>query len=324
MMLASRLLSILMLLQTRGQMTARALAEEFEVSVRTIYRDIDELSAAGIPVIADRGRNGGVRLEGGYRTKLTGMTASEAETLFLAGLPGPAAELGLAELLATARLKLAAALPAGAERIAARFHLDPAGWFSAPPVGEFLPLVARAVWSERCLRIRYRRGGSLQWRKLHPLGLVLKGGYWYLVAERSGSLRTYRVSAIADAQMLEEGFCRPKAFDLAGYWTNSSREYERSVYSAKAELRLSPRGRGMLPILGAYVVEAVDRTACPPDAQGWVRCTVPVEATEFGIRELMLLGEEVEILAPAALRAQMAQMLQRMHAIHKRPLGEQV
>jgi len=321
-MLASRLLSILMLLQTRGRMTAPALAEEFEISVRTIYRDIDELSGAGIPVIADRGRNGGIRLEGGYRTKLTGMTASEAETLFLAGLPGPAAELGLAELLATARLKLAAALPAGAERIAARFHLDPAGWFSAPPVGEFLPLVAQAVWNERCLKIRYRRGGSLEWRKLHPLGLVLKGGNWYLVAERSGSLRTYRVGAIAEAQVLEAGFVRPKGFDLAGYWTSSSREYERSVYGRKAELRLSSRGRGMIALLGSYVLEAVESTASPPDAQGWVRCTVPVEATDFGVQELMLLGEEVEILAPAALRAQMAQMLHRMHAIHKRPLPE--
>jgi len=176
------------------------------------------------------------------------------------------------------------------------------------------------VWGERCLKIRYRRGSSLQWRKLHPLGIVLKGGYWYLVAERSGSLRTYRVGAIADAQMLEAGFSRPKGFDLAGYWTSSSREYEKSVYSGKAELRLSPRGRDMLALLGSYVVDAAERTACPPDEQGWVRCTVPVEATEFGIRELMVLGEEVEILAPAAVRSQMAQMLQRMHVIHKRPL----
>src|ERR1700758_149981 len=153
-MRASRLLSILMLLQTRGRMTARALADEFEVSVRTIYRDIDHLSAADVPVYADRGPNGGFELLDGYRTRLTGLSAAEASTLFLAGLPGPAAELGLAELMATAQLKLAAALPVGAERIAARFHLDPAGWFSAPPVGEFLPLVARAVWSERRLRIR--------------------------------------------------------------------------------------------------------------------------------------------------------------------------
>src|SRR5450432_1370199 len=132
-MLASRLLSILMMLQTRGRMSAAELAAEFEVSIRTIHRDIDQLSAAGIPVYADRGRNGGYQLLDGYRTKLTGLTQSEAETIFLAGLPGPAAQLGLADILSTARLKLIAALPAtvqpGAERVAARFHLDVAAWF---------------------------------------------------------------------------------------------------------------------------------------------------------------------------------------------------
>ena len=166
-MLASRLLSILMLLQTRGRMTAPELAEEFEVSVRTVYRDIDQLSAAGVPVYADRGRAGGFQLLDGYRTKLTGLTQPEAETLFLAGLPGPAAELGLADLLATARLKLMAALPAGAqaERIAARFHLDPAGWFRTPEPATLLPEIARAVWNERFLKIRYKRAGDLHVRK---------------------------------------------------------------------------------------------------------------------------------------------------------------
>jgi predicted DNA-binding transcriptional regulator YafY len=321
-MLASRLLSILMMLQTRGRMTAVALAEECEVSVRTIYRDIDELSAAGVPVVTDRGRNGGVSLRGGYRTQLTGMTASEAETVFLAGLPGPAEELGLAKILTAARLKLAAALPAGAERIATRFHLDPAGWFYAPPVGEFLPLIARAVWSERCLRIRYARGGSPRWRKVHPLGLVLKGGYWYLVAERTASLRTYRVSAICDARVLEQGFGRPKGFDLARYWSNSSREFEKSIYNGEAELRLSPRGRDVLAILGSYVADVGERTARPADAHGWLRCTIPIEATEAGLRDLMLLGEEAEVLAPVTLRAQMAQKLRRMLTLYTRPIEE--
>src|SRR5215472_15726621 len=135
-MLASRLLSILMLLQTRGRLSATELARQFEVSVRTIHRDIDQLSAAGIPVYAERGRSGGFQLMDGYRTKLTGLTQAEAETIFLAGLPGPAAQLGLSNLLSAARLKLLAALPANlqrdAERVAARRHLDPVGWFRGP------------------------------------------------------------------------------------------------------------------------------------------------------------------------------------------------
>jgi len=223
-MLASRLLSILMLLQTRGRMSAPLLAREFEVSVRTIHRDIDQLSAAGIPVYADRGRNGGFQLLDGYRTKLTGLTQSEAETIFLAGLPGPAAQLGLADLLSTARLKLMAALPAnlqpGAERIAARFHLDPTGWFrSAHPLPS-LQVVARAVWGERMLTLRYRRAGEsdARPRRLAPLGLVLKGGTWYLVAQSGKSIRTYRMANIRDAEICDELAIRPKNFDLGAHW----------------------------------------------------------------------------------------------------------
>ena len=156
-MRASRVLSILLRLQAHGRATAAELAEALEVSERTIFRDIDELAAAGVPVIADRGRAGGFKLADGFRTQLTGLTAGEAETVFLAGLPGPAAELGLADLMAMARLKLMAAIPAGAEagRIAARFHLDATGWFHAPDSVALLPLIARAVWDARYLEMSY-------------------------------------------------------------------------------------------------------------------------------------------------------------------------
>src|SRR5579863_6357127 len=163
-MRASRLLSILMLLQTRGRMTAEALAREFEVSIRTIYRDIDELSAADVPVYADRGPSGGFALLDGYRTKLTGLSPTEAATLFLAGLPGPAAELGLADILTTAQLKLTAALPEGArataKRVSARFHLDPVGWFRGSEDARLLPLIANAVWNEQCIDIHYQSYGD--------------------------------------------------------------------------------------------------------------------------------------------------------------------
>lgn len=317
-MLASRLLSILMLLQTRRRMTAPELAEEFEVSVRTIYRDIDQLSAAGIPVYADRGRSGGFQLLDGYRTKLTGMTQSEAEALFLAGLPGPAAELGLADLLATARLKLMAALPAnvqpGAERIAARFHLDPAGWFRAVDQSTLLPEVARAVWNERYLEIFYRRSGKAHVRKLGPLGLVLKGGLWYLVAESGKALRTYRAGNILSAEVLDEPYSRPRDFDLAAHWAQSARAYEAGVYREQAQVRLSPRGWALLGLLGPHVVEAAARSAAPPDRRGWIRCTLPIESVSFGIRELMRLGEDVEVLGPKPLRTQLSRTLQRLSA----------
>jgi predicted DNA-binding transcriptional regulator YafY len=321
-MLASRLLSILMLLQARGRVSARELAEAFEVAVRTIHRDIDELSAAGVPVYAERGRNGGFRLRDGWRTKLTGLSESEAETLFLAGLPGPAAELGFADAVSTARLKLLAALPPtlqpSAERIAARFHLDPGVWFQHAIVLPSLPVIARAVWSERMLKLRYRRAGETEARprKLGPLGLVLKAGVWYLVAQSGNAVRTYRAANIHDAEITSEPFARPKHFDLAAHWREAVREYEAGVYHEHAHVRLSPRGVYMLDLLGPYVVRAAAETAGKPDRTGWVRCTLPLESIDFGIRELMRLGDEVRVLGPPALRAQFAQTALRLARMH--------
>src|SRR4051812_8445773 len=172
-MRASRLLSILLLLQARGRMTAEELAREFEVSVRTIYRDVDQLSAADVPIYADRGPAGGFQLLDGYRTKLTGLSPAEAKTLSLAGLPGPAAQLGLADVLTAAQLKLSAALPerarASAGRVAARFHLDPVGWFRGADDAKSLPDIANAVWNEKCLDVSYRFFGGAVARRIYPL-----------------------------------------------------------------------------------------------------------------------------------------------------------
>src|SRR6059058_3412157 len=183
---ASRLISLLLLLQTRGQLTAAELAERLEVSERTIQRDADALAAAGVPVEAVRGPAGGYRLAGGYRTRLTGLTADEADALFAAGMPGPAAELGLGGELAAARLKLLAALPQELQERATRssrlFHLDTRGWFRAEDTVPHLPALAAAVWQGCRARIRYRERGRVVQRTIDPLGLVLKGGAWYLVA----------------------------------------------------------------------------------------------------------------------------------------------
>ena len=187
-MRASRLVSIILLLQSRGRMTADALAAELEVSVRTIYRDVGALHAAGIPLYGEAGTDGGYRLLDGYRTRLTGMTAAEAEALALAGLPGPAAELGLGGVLAAAQLKLDAAMPAEmrtrAAMIRERFHLDAPGWYSDGDSVPYLGAVAEAVWNQRRIEVRYRRWHAPTdvTRRLDPHGIVLKAGKWYLVA----------------------------------------------------------------------------------------------------------------------------------------------
>jgi len=321
-MLASRLLSILMLLQARGRMSASDLAAEFEVSVRTIHRDIDQLSAAGIPVYAERGRSGGFALMDGYRTKLTGLTQPEAETLFLAGLPGPVAELGLADILSAARLKLLAALPAqvqpGAERIAARFHLDPAPWFRAADPQPALQTVARAVWSGHVLKLRYRPAGESEARprRLGPLGVVLKAGVWYLIAQGGKKIRTYRVANIHDAEITDEPVMRPKDFDLAAHWEKAANAYEAAIWRGTAEVRLSPRGVPLLEQLGSTVAEAA-RASAKTDREGWVRCTIPIESDVHGVRELMRLCDDVEVLGPPALRKTMAATLAAMAHRHR-------
>src|SRR3954469_8391357 len=201
-MRASRLISLLLLLQNRGRMTAQALADELEVSVRTVYRDVESLGAAGVPIYADRGPAGGYQLLDGYRTRLTGLTSDEAGTLFLAGVPGPAAELGLGSVLAAAELKLRASLPGEladrADRVRERFHLDAPGWFRPDEPTPDLSTVAEAVWSSRRLEIRYRRWKAPRevTRTLDPLGVVLKAGRWYLVAGSATRTTAYRVSNI--------------------------------------------------------------------------------------------------------------------------------
>jgi predicted DNA-binding transcriptional regulator YafY len=293
-MRASRLLSILLLLQARGRMTAQALAAEFEVSVRTLYRDIDQLSAAGVPVYADRGRAGGFQLLAGYRTKLTGLTPVEAEALFLSGLPGPAADLGPGDAMAQAQLKLLAAIPEreGSGQVARRFHLDPVGWFRGAESVDRLPALAEAVWTCRRVRIRYESWTDVVERELEPLGLVLKAGVWYLVAQSGGKPRTYRISAIEALTPGETTFERPETFDLAAYWTAWARDFEARMQRGEAVLRGSPRGLQRLSLLGPAASEMAARTASPADAAGWVRVSVPVETTspDHATAEILKLG----------------------------------
>lgn len=322
-MRASRLLSILLLLQTRGRMTAEALAAEFEVSVRTIYRDIDELSAAGAPVYADRGRAGGYQLLDGYRTRLTGLTDAEAETLFLGGLSGPAAQMGFSAAVATMQLKLLAALPperqAAAERLAGRFHLDPAGWYQTPDEAGRLPAIAQAVWNSRRISIRYESWKGEVKRELEPLGLVLKAGVWYLAARpadgRGSDARTYRVSNVLDLTVGEATFERPPAFDLAAWWAGTSRRFEAEIFTGEATLKVSREGRRRLARLGpeqARIAAEADAAA----GDGPAEVAVPIESVAHAAIDFLRLGAEAEVMAPAALRAEMRRTARRLAALY--------
>lgn len=318
-MRASRLLSILTTLQAKGHVTAQALADECEVSIRTIYRDVDALSAAGIPVYSERGTGGGYRLLDGYRTRLNGLSAAEAEALLLAGLTHQTAQLGLGPAAATARTKLIAAMPeplrAGATRVQSRFHLDAPSWFGEGESLTHLPQVAEAVWSDRVIRIRYRSWKGEKVRRVEPLGIVQKGGAWYLVGQIDGSVRTYRISRILDLAVLDETFVRPNAFDLAGFWARNTRRFDAELHPVRATLRLSPAGVEMMDtLLPAYSRSGVELGE--PDAAGWRLATVPVGGIGWAPHELMRFGPEVEVIGPPELRARMAEVVASVARIY--------
>jgi predicted DNA-binding transcriptional regulator YafY len=311
-MRASRLVTLLLLLQTRRQMTAAELARELEVSERTVHRDVDALSAAGVPIYAERGPHGGIRLVEGYRTRLTGMTADEAEALFLSGLPGPAAELGLGTVMTAARLKVLAALPeelrARASRLVERFHLDAAGWFRVGESVPHLPTLAEAVWECRCVRISYDRGDGSVERLLQPLGVVLKGGTWYLVAHRDEEVRTYRVSRVLEAELLDEQFERPLDFDLASYWMESSAAYERELPRLEVVVRVDPAYLELLgDVVGEGPVAAAERLQ-EPDPEGWTRLRMRVKDPDEAPGRLLQLGPHLEVLEPLDVRERLVSL----------------
>lgn len=316
-MRASRLVSLLLLLQTRGQMTAAELAESLEVSVRTIHRDVDELSSSGIPIYAERGPHGGIRLVDGYRTRLTGLTEEEAEAVFLTGLPGPAAELGLGTVVAAARLKVLAALPAElrprATRLVERFHLDAAGWFQADEPVPYLGVLADAVWECRSVAVTYRRGDGTQVdRVLQPLGLVLKAGIWYLVAAADDQVRTYRVSRVRTAAGQDETFERPRDFDLAGYWAEASAAYERDTPRLDVTVRIHPdRLWRLMDAVGRRAVDEAERIDAE-DPDGWSHLRLRIDWPDESPGTLLAAGPDLEVLEPVELRDRIAGMARRI------------
>ncbi|MFG3344965.1 helix-turn-helix transcriptional regulator [Streptomyces sp. NPDC048018] len=324
-MRAARLIKMVLLLQSRASMTAAELAEELEVSERTVTRDASALSEAGVPVYADRGRAGGYRLVGGYRTRLTGLARGEAEALFLSGLPGALRDMGLADAASAARLKVSAALlPSlrdAPEAVGRRFHLDAPAWYQEPETPELLAPLAEAVWDDRPVRARYRRGDAEVARDLEPYGLVLKAGVWYVCARAGSSYRTYRVDRFAEVTVGEEPFERDPDFDLAAFWTERSAEFARSLLRAEVVLRLTEAGARRLPYVTdrAAAEEALAAGVAEPD--GRVSAVLRVESEEVAFGQLLGLGPEAEVLAPAALRERFAAAALGMAARYGQPAG---
>ncbi|MFI9206910.1 helix-turn-helix transcriptional regulator [Streptomyces sp. NPDC053253] len=308
-MRAARLIKLVLLLQSRPSMTAAELAAELEVSERTITRDALALSEAGVPVYADRGRAGGYRLVGGYRTRLTGLARGEAEALFLSGLPGALRDLGLADAASAARLKVSAALlPSlrdAPDAVGRRFHLDAPGWYQEPETPELLAPVAEAVWDDRRLSARYLRGdGEEVERELEPYGLVLKAGVWYVCARADSSFRTYRVDRFTAVAVGEERFVRDEDFDLPSFWEERAAEFARSLLRAEAVLRLSEAGARRLPYVTDRAAAEEALAAGSRDGEtGRTTVTLRVESEEVAFSQLLGLGAEAEVLAPDSLRA---------------------
>jgi len=322
-MRASRLVQLLLLLQARGGQTAEVLARDLEVSVRTVLRDVDALSAAGVPIYAERGPAGGIRLVEGYRTRLTGMTAEEAEALFLSGLPGPAAELGLGTLVAAAQVKVMAALPAElrsrASRLVERFHLDAGPWFKGSEPVPHLATVAEAVWATRRLEVAYERADGTAPRTLDPLGLVLKAGIWYLVARSEGELRTYRVSRIREARVRDESFERPPGFDLAGWWAESSAAYEREIPRIEVVVRVQAEAIWRLvDAVGNRAVREATRIGAP-DADGRQTLRITVDWPDEATGRFVAAAPDVEVLEPARLRDELVAAARAALEVYSRP-----
>lgn len=301
-----------MLLQTRGQMTAQELAERLEVSPRTIYRDLDALSSAGVPVYAERGPQGGVSLLENYRTNLTGLTEGEVRALFMLTVPGLMEDLGAGDAAEQALLKLTAALPTpfqkDVEMVRQRIYLDPVAWFAPEEPTPYLSLVQEALWRDQRLRMVYRRGDG-QWvkRLVDPYGLVAKASVWYMVAGSFNRPYVFRVSRIQEAELTGSHFARPSTFDLPTFWQAWSSRLEAAQERFAVTLKVPPEGMQPLTQLLGDALYTHLAQADSPDKDGNLTITLTFESEEGALRKLLGLATAVTILTPASLR-------QKIHA----------
>ena len=312
-MRADRLLSLLMILQARGKVTAGDLARELEVSERTIYRDIDALSSAGVPVYGEPGPEGGFSLVDRFRNNLTGLTDAEIRALFMLSVPTPLVDLGVSQELRAALRKLAASLPdehrQDEQRARQRYHLDATWWRQGGEPVPHLRTIHAALWQDRKLVIVYRPlfGVDIE-RVVCPYGLVAKAGIWHLVCACEGvdqvaqRVSVHRVSRLCDVRLSEETFEFPTDFDLAQFWEGWCQEYESLLRGFTTTVSVAPDAvQHLLGRLGQQFREQAEGVD-PPEAGGWVTLELSFESLEAARDRILSFGRGVEVLEPPALR----------------------
>ncbi len=319
---ADRLFQIVQLLRDGKVRTASWLARELEVSERTIYRDLDALSAAGVPVYAERGPGGGCALLESYRTNLTGLTEGEVRALFMLSIPAPLAALGVDRELKAALRKLAAALPDAQrrdeERVRQRIHLDANPWFQTDEPVPHLQAIQQALWQDRRLQLTYdlQFGARIE-RLVEPLGLVAKAGAWLLVCAHRGRRHIYQVSRVVVAQITDQEFDRPAEFDLIAFWRDWSAGHEAARPNYPVRARVSP---ALVPLLPRYFGNRIQLEldgACPADGGGWITLTLPFATLEAARERILGFGRAIEVLAPTALRASVIDFAMQIQTFYR-------
>jgi predicted DNA-binding transcriptional regulator YafY len=318
-MRADRLLTTLLLLQVNESITARELAERLEISERTVYRDMEALSMAGIPVIGERGNGGGWALLESYRTRVMGLNTDEIQALFVSTPPRVLADLGLEQAAEGALLKVMAALPTmarlNADFVRERIYVDAAGWGKSTEPVPNLPILQEALWREKQVKLVYQRGECDDVERVgHPLGLVAKGTAWYLVAQVDGEIRTYRASRILEATVLEERAERPHDFDLAAYWQQSMTEFRAKLPRYPATVRMTPNGLNWARMMWRY---ARVEQAHPPDESGWHLVEATFETLEDAAQNVLSLGPDIQVITPEELRTEVYERTRATLALYE-------
>jgi len=322
-MRADRLLSLLMILQTRGGQTAQSLAKELEVTERTIYRDVTALNTAGVPVYTERGPGGGIKLLESFRTNLTGLTPDEVRALFMCSIPAPMAELGVGRELKAALLKLSAALPSTLRqaegRVRQRIYIDSEWWHPNEEPVPNLHIINQAIWEDRNLKLSIRFEFDIQIEQVvEPYGLVSKAGVWYLVWCADGDYGVQKLSRMWGVDLLDEIFERDVQFDLVAYWKEWCRYYVEQRFEYLTMVKVSPDFIPFLPLYFGSNIRKVVAKSEPPDGQGWITIPLPFESFEQARSRILALGRAVEVLEPFPLRLSIADFAAQTVSLYHR------